>query len=168
MEITIHKLEFVLVLISVVALEIIFANYLPLALHFDLYLVFALYIGWYSTPVKGALSGVTLGLIQDAITGIYLGLNGLSKTVLGFAGAYLGRRVTFESFLSRVILIGMLSLIDRVLILVMLLLLNQPLVEGFWMNALIKATVTGVLGGVIFSIYDRLKHPRKDFRRLQV
>ena len=92
--------------------EIVFANYLPAALYLDVSLVLALYIGWNSSPAKGAISGFSFGLLQDAISGIYLGLNGLSKTLMGFGGAYLSKWLLLEGLLARCVLIGFLSAVS--------------------------------------------------------
>jgi len=40
-------------------------------------------------------------------------------------------------------------------------------VPGFWIQALIKIPVTGVIGVIVFRFYHRIKFPRKDFRRLK-
>jgi len=110
---TLRNSEVVLLLAATAVAEIVFANYLPVALYLDLSLVLALYIGWNSSPAKGAVSGFAFGLLQDAISGIYLGLNGLSKTLMGFGGAYLSKWLLLEGLPARCVLIGLLSVVDE-------------------------------------------------------
>ncbi|MCZ6877848.1 MAG: rod shape-determining protein MreD, partial [Acidobacteria bacterium] len=98
---TIRNSEVVLLLAATAVAEIVFANYFPAALYLDLSLVLALYIGWNSSPAKGAVRGFTFGLLKDAISGIYLGLNGLSKTLMGFGGSYLSKWLVLEGFPAR-------------------------------------------------------------------
>lgn len=155
------------VLLAVTAVaESLFANYFSAALYLDLPLVFTLYIGWYSSPTRGALCGVGFGWLQDAISGIYLGLNGLSKTLMGFAGAYLSKWLLLEGLLGRSVLIGFLSLLDDAIVVGMSALLGQTIQQEFWLRTLLQMPVTGLVGGVIFALYDRFKFPEKDFRQL--
>ena len=147
--------------------EIVLANYFPEFLYLDLPLAFTLYIGWYSSPPKGALSGVAFGWLQDAVSGTFLGLNGLSKTLLGFGGSYLSKWLVLEGFVARCVLIGVLSAVDNAVVVGMGALLGQPIQQGVWLRVLVEVPITGVCGGSVFHFYDRVKFPEKDFRRLQ-
>ena len=42
------------------------------------------------SPITGALTGAVIGLLQDALTGQPIGVNGISKTVIGYIGASIG------------------------------------------------------------------------------
>lgn len=148
------------------AAENIFANFFTAALYLDLPLVLALQVGWYSSPTRGAISGTAFGLLQDAASGIYLGLNGVSKAVLGFSGSYLSKWLVLEGFLARCLLIAGLTALDKGIVTGMTALLGQPIQQDIWSRTLIEMPVTGVAGGIIFQLYERLKFPRKDFRRL--
>ncbi len=163
---TIRNTEVAFLLAATAVAEIVFANYFPAALYLDLSLVLALYIGWNSTPVKGAVRGFTFGLLKDAISGIYLGLNGLSKTLMGCGGSYLSKWLLLEGFPARCVLIGFLSALDDGIVVGMGALLGQTIQREIWLRTLIQAPVTGVAGGVVFHVYDRIKFPEKDFRRL--
>lgn len=165
MNAVIRNLEVVLLLVATAVAQIVFANYFPQALYLDLPLLFALYIGWHGSPAKGALCGTAFGWLQDAISGTYLGLNGLSKTLIGFGGSYLSKWLVLEGFWARCIVIGVLSLVDNSVVAGMGVLLGQPIVQKVWLWILVEVSVTGLLGGGIFQIYDRLKFPPKDFRR---
>ena len=163
----IRNTEVVVLLAATAVAEIVFANYFPAAIYgLDLSLVFALYIGWHSSPTKGAVCGITFGLLKDAISGIYLGLNGLSKTLMGFGGAYLSKWLLLEGLPARCVLIGLLSALDEGIVVGMGALLGQTIQREIWLRTLIQVPVTGVAGGVIFHVYDRFKFPEKDFRRL--
>lgn len=145
--------------------EIGLAKYLPwLALYLDLPLVLVIYIGWYSRPAKAALCGSAFGLLADAFFRILLGLNGVSKTTIGFVTAYLNRWVLIGGFFPRLFVISSLTLLDNLIVFCMLELLSQPVREDFGYHALIRGVVTGLAGVVIFQVYDWLKLPRREFR----
>lgn len=140
--------------------------YLGVARYLDLPLIFVLYIGWNSNPLTGAASGTLFGLIQDVVYDLYLGLNGLSKTLMGFCGAYLSRWVPLEEGSLRPLLFALLSLLDSCLVWSLLTLLTLPVKPGFWAEAMVRSMVTALVAEVVFRIYDRIKSPPKDFRRL--
>ncbi|MDA2934489.1 rod shape-determining protein MreD [Acidobacteria bacterium AH-259-D05] len=162
----IRNSEVVLLLAITAVVESLFANYFPVALYLDLPLVFALYIGWYSSPARGAVCGIGFGWLQDAISGIYLGLNGLTKTLMGFGAAYLRKWLIMEGLLARSVLIGLLSLLDDTIVVGIRALLGQTIQQETWVRILIQMPVTGLAGGLFFFIYDRFKFPEKDFRQL--
>ena len=154
---------FALVITSVA--QIVFANYLTLALYLDLPLLFALYIGWYSSPPRGAVCGTAFGWVQDAISGTYLGFNGLSKTLVGFSAPYLNKWLVLEGFWARCLVIGTLSVVDNSMVIGMRFLMGQTIQQGIWLRVLAEVPVTGILGGTIFQLYDHIKFPRKGFGR---
>ena len=160
---TIRNSEVVVLLALTAVTESLFANYFPAALYLDLALIFALYIGWYSSPARGAICGVGFGLLQDAISGIYLGINGLTKTLMGFGASYLSKWLLMEGLLARCFLIALLSLTDDLLVVGIRALVGQTIQQEIWLRTLIRVPVTGVAGGVFFCIYDRIKFPEKDF-----
>ena len=154
-----------LLLVIVGATEIGLAKYLPwLALYLDLPLILVVYIGWYSRPVKAALCGSAFGLLADAFLRVYLGLNGISKTTIGFVTAYVNRWVMIEGFLPRLIVISGFAFLDNLIVFCMLELLSEPVRENFGYHALVRGAVTGLGGVVIFQLYDWFKLPRKEFR----
>jgi rod shape-determining protein MreD len=162
--ITVREILWLLAATAVV--QSVFANYLPSGLYVDFPLVFALYIGWYSPPVRGAIAGTAFGWMQDAIVGIFLGMNGMSKTLIGFGGSYLSKLLVLESFLARCFLISILSLLNNLFILGLGLMVGQTIGRGVWLRTLIQVPATGLVGGIVFVLYDRIKFPEKDFRQL--
>ncbi|MEE2822544.1 MAG: rod shape-determining protein MreD [Acidobacteriota bacterium] len=160
---TIQNSEVMILLVLTAATEIILVNYLPVALCLDLPLIFALYIGWHSSLARGAVCGSMFGWIQDAILGVYLGINGFSKTLGSFGISYLSRWITMDSLLARCILVGLMSLFDDLLVMGMRTFLGQTVQQEIWLQVFLGVPVTGLVGGGFFFAYDRLQFPRKDF-----
>jgi rod shape-determining protein MreD len=146
--------------------EVIQGSLLPPYLRAHVLLVFVLYVGWRSTPLRAAFVGTVFGLLQDYLFGIPLGLNGLSKTLLGFVAGYLSRWTTPELGVARVVLLVGLALMDRSIILGTLLLLGQRIPSPPALELTAAAALTGLLGEVFFRLYDKIRFPPKDFRRL--
>lgn len=162
----VQRWEVLVLLAASSGVQLVCAHYLPVALYVDLPLILVLYIGWYSSPARGAMAGTVFGLAQDAIYGAFLGLNGLSKTLAGFAASFVSKMLRLEDGASRSFLIGGLSAFDSGVVFFLMMLLRQPVSQDFWMDSLLKAILTGVAGGIGSRFYDRFKFPRKDFRRV--
>jgi len=162
----VHKWEVSLLLLLSSGIQILCSHYFPVALYLDLSLILVLYIGWHTGPAAGAVTGTAFGIVQDAIYRSFLGLNGLSKTIAGFAASLLSRVVRLEDLFSRIVLIMAVSALDSSVLYLMLRLLEQEIGHKFWLDTLIKALVTGVAGGIGSRFYDHFKFPKKDFRRV--
>jgi rod shape-determining protein MreD len=166
LNVVVHKSEISLLLLFSSAVQILCAHYFRIALYLDLSLILVLYVGWYSGPAGGAAAGTVFGLVQDAIYRTLLGLNGLSKTIAGFAASLLSRVFRLEDLVGRIIVIMAVSVLDSAVLYLMLILFEQNTGERFWLDSLIKAAVTGAAGGIGSRFYDHFKFPKKDFRRV--
>ncbi len=164
----IRRWEFLALLIGCFVIQLLFGFYFPLAQFLDLSLILALYLGWYSTPTKGMLAGLVFGLAQDLAYGQLLGLNGLSKTLIGYTGSLVSKVFRFDLLPGRFAVIAGCCLLDGGIQYLTLLVLEQPVSSRFWSGILIKAAVTAVVGSLGSRFYDRYKFPRKDFRRVGV
>ncbi|MGH7681831.1 MAG: rod shape-determining protein MreD [Candidatus Eiseniibacteriota bacterium] len=59
----------------------------------DLLVAFVVYLGWMRGPIAGTTGGFIVGLVQDLDAPGPLGLNALSKSIVGFLVAKAGFRV---------------------------------------------------------------------------
>ncbi|MBI4445380.1 MAG: rod shape-determining protein MreD [Acidobacteria bacterium] len=160
-----HEIAAFLVLAA--GLDLLMANYVPGAGYLDLPLIAVLYIGWYSSPVKGGVCGLLFGLVQDRVLGLPLGLNGLTKTLVGFSAYYLNHLVMLEGVLGRCIMIAVFSLVDGAVINGLRSALGQPPRLGLVPDLVIRAIVTGISGSILFSMIDRIKFSPADFRKIE-
>lgn len=88
------------VLLPVIA--ILFQVYVPRFFGFLSYLELPLLVTVYFSvmrrqPPAGALTGCLIGLAQDALTSLPLGMNGIVKTVVGYAAASISLRFDVEN-----------------------------------------------------------------------
>ena len=162
---TIRGAELLLLAAATIAYDLIISQFLTGAGYLDLSLVFTLYIGSYSPPVKTAICGTALGLLQDALpSGLYLGLNGFTKTVLGFGVAKLSRWIVWDRIAICSLVVGLLSLLDRLLVQLLLKLGDQPFYRGFWSDWMVGGIVTGLAGSLLFRLLDRIRTRPKWWR----
>lgn len=108
-------------------------------------------------PVIGLLQGGAIGLIQDALTHHFIGVNGIAKTVVGFLASSLGAKIDVESPGTRVLMTLAFYIIHQVVfIAIMRGMLNEPM--GFdWPRLAIAGLVNGVISVPLFAVLDRFK-----------
>jgi rod shape-determining protein MreD len=110
------------------------------------------------SPVAGTVTGAVIGLLQDLLSGIPVGVNGMAKSVVGYAAASLGSRIDVENTATRAVLTFCFSLLQSVL----LYLIQRRLlgIHGFhvlWLHELIRAVVNLLVAVPVFVLLDRWK-----------
>lgn len=140
--------------------------FLPHFLRVHLFFIVVFYAGWTSTPFKGGVIGTIFGIVHDYWLGIYLGLNGLSKALVGYSSAYLSQLVAAEVGSLRGVLMGVLSLVDQLLVIGLLLLLGEPWPQTEIYEIIVSSVLTGFVGEIFCRSYDKIRFPPADFRRL--
>jgi rod shape-determining protein MreD len=109
------------------------------------------------SPIAGSITGAVIGLLQDLLTHQPIGVNGMAKTLIGYAASSIGVQVDVENFLTRILMnfgftlvqSGLLFFIDRQLLGVHTHLL--------WLHELIRAGINTAVAIPIFIILDRFK-----------
>jgi len=82
----------------------------------DLPLVVTLYFALARrSPVYGAILGASVGIWQDALTNLPLGVNGVCKTIVGYMAASVSMRLDVDNQGTRLLLVIILSFINSVL-----------------------------------------------------
>jgi rod shape-determining protein MreD len=109
-------------------------------------------------PIAGTATGAVIGLLQDLLSGMPAGVNGMAKSVVGYAAASLGSRIDVENTATRAVLTFCFSLLQSVL----LYLIQRHLLEihGFhvlWLHELIRAIVNLVVAVPVYLLLDRWK-----------
>jgi rod shape-determining protein MreD len=110
------------------------------------------------SPIAGTVTGGTIGLLQDILTSQPIGVNGMAKSVIGYAAASLGSRIDVENNATRALLTFGFSLLQSAL----LFLIERHLL-GFltfhllWLHELLRASVNTVVAIPVFLLLDRTK-----------
>ncbi len=151
-----------LVLILVPLLAIFFQAYLPLRFPSVGFLnVPVLVVIYFSvsrrSPIGGTLLGMIIGIIQDALTHLPLGVNGIIDCILGYLAASIGLRIDVDNPGTRLIMnftFILLASILHVLILRRLLGIHE---QWYGLHEVVRAVVNGLIGVVLFALLDRLR-----------
>jgi rod shape-determining protein MreD len=126
----------------------------------DLPLLLTIYFGLSRrNPSTGLLLGMTIGLLQDSLSGptVPLGLYGIAKTIIGYLASSIGARLDTEHPIARFALtVIFFGVHQGIVILTRRLLLAQP-EPWFTMHLAIGAAVNAIVGTFLFMLLDRLR-----------
>ncbi len=110
------------------------------------------------TQLTGMLTGCVIGLLQDGLTQQPLGLNGIAKTVIGYAASSLGVKIDVENPASRLLMGGGFYLLHQaVYFAVAKGLIRLPLAWPSVVHLTIGAVANGMLAVFLFAFLDRFK-----------
>jgi rod shape-determining protein MreD len=131
------------------------AGYLELPLLVTLYFALSK-----RNPSSGLLLGTVIGLLQDSLGRTPLGLYGISKTLVGFAGSSIGARIDVEHPIARFLLTIVFYLFHHaVFALTSRLLLAQHNETYVTIPILIASVVNAFIAIGLFPLLDRFRKP---------
>lgn len=147
-----------LVPVGAIVLQALISNF-RWASNVDLPLIVAIFFAVSRrSPVAGTLTGASIGLLQDALTHLPIGVNGMAKAVIGYIAASIGVQIDVENITTRVLMNFGFSLLNSVLLfLINRRLLGNPEFHPMWVHELIKAVVNTVVALPVFMLLDRTK-----------
>jgi rod shape-determining protein MreD len=134
--------------------------YFPKFAVLDLPLLLTIYFGLSRrNPSTGLLLGMTIGLLQDSLSGptVPLGLYGIAKTVIGYLASSIGARLDTEHPIARIALTMVFFCVHQgMIVLTRRLLLAQP-ETLFTLRLAIGAGVNAIVAVFFFMLLDRLR-----------
>ena len=147
----------VLAIVVVCLVQILLARYLPtVAKRCDLFTILIVYYGLTRPPSGAMVMGAGAGLVQDALVGSILGLNGFKKTLIGYLVGAFGSLFMLNQALPRFAILFVATCLDPVTEFGLSMVMGQSFVfPGAW--ALVqKGLGNGLLGLLVFWIAARL------------
>jgi rod shape-determining protein MreD len=154
-----HPAVTLLVPVAAVVLQAL----LPRPFHWFVYLDLPLLITIFfavsrRSPIAGALTGAAIGLLQDALTAQPIGINGIAKTIIGYAAASIGLQIDVENLTTRILMnFGFSVLNSLLLFLINRRLIGMPDFHLSWAHELIRALANTLLAIPVFTLLDRAK-----------
>jgi rod shape-determining protein MreD len=110
------------------------------------------------SPIAGTVTGATIGLLQDVLTNQPIGVNGMAKSVIGYAAASLGSQIDVENLATRALLSFGFSLVQSMLLyLIERRLLGIHAFHLLWLHELLRAVANTVVAVPVFLLLDRWK-----------
>lgn len=110
------------------------------------------------SPIAGTFTGTIIGLVQDALTGLPVGVNGIAKAIIGYIGASVGFTVDVDNIINRVLMNFLASLLQSVILYgIQRRLLGDVTMHLQPVHELVRAAATTVVAIPIFLMLDRFK-----------
>jgi rod shape-determining protein MreD len=106
--------------------------------------------------IAGTFTGAGIGLMQDALTHLPLGLFGIAKTAVGYAASSFGAKVDVEQPYTRILLVFAFYLFHRLVLQLVRVLVQMP-IELSWGYELGAALANALLAVAVFWILDKVK-----------
>ena len=122
------------------------------------------------SPMVGTCTGAAIGLLQDTLSNQYIGVNGIAKSIVGYAAASIGlaRRARelgraasiglkedVDNTFTRAMLNFAFSLLQSVVLLVVQrVLLGSSLYRVSWVHELLRAGVNTAVAIPVFLLLD--------------
>ncbi len=148
-----------LVPLALLVLQVYLPKVFPRLLILDLPLLAVIFFAvGRRNPIAGAVTGALIGLFEDALTGQPIGINGMAKSIIGYAASSIGLQVDVENILTRVLMnFGFSLLQSALLFLIQRYLLGIRAYHLLWLHELIRAGVNTAVAIPLFTLLDRSK-----------
>jgi rod shape-determining protein MreD len=127
----------------------------PLQSYLDLFLVTAVSFGLTQDRMVGMGAGTAAGLVQDGFSGGMLGLNGLSKTTIGYLSGIIGRWLIIRGWGARFLFFFVASAVDLLILALVGSAVERPIVIGEGITPLILCSCNGLVGAFVLGLRDR-------------
>jgi len=157
-ETTFHPVVLVLVPVLALILQGYVPHLFPRFGLLDLPLLVVIYFAiTLRGPISGTLAGMMIGLVQDAQTGHPLGVNGMAKSIVGYAAASIGVRIDVENNISRMLLAAVFTLGNSLLIHLIERRLLGFETQWLWLHEAARIVANALVAVVFFWLLDRLR-----------
>ena len=108
-------------------------------------------------PISGLLTGSVIGLFQDALTGLPLGINGIAKTVVGYGASSLGVKLDVENAGARFLVTLVFYVTHEIVYFVVARGMVALNVQWSWQHELVAGLANAAVGVFMFFALDRFK-----------
>ena len=154
-----NPLAVVLVPLALIALQALLPRLWAPLIILDLPLIAVIFFSVARrNPIFGALTGSAIGLMQDSLTGFPIGIYGICKSLIGYAGSSIGIRVDVENLTTRLLMNFIFSLLQSgLLFLIHRFLIGDRAFRESLPYELLKAAVNTGVAIPLFLLLDRLK-----------
>jgi rod shape-determining protein MreD len=136
--------------------------FVPLRLHFfsifDLPLLVVIFFAVARrSQVSGMLTGAAIGILQDALTSLPLGVYGIANTVVGYGASSLGVKLDVENAGSRFLVTVFFYVVHEVVYFTVARGLVGVALNWSWPHELGSALANAILAVGLFALLDRFK-----------
>ena len=154
-----HPAVTLLAPLACILLQVLLPKTFPRLVDLDLPLLATIYFAVARrSPIAGTITGTLIGLFQDGLTNHPFGINGISKSILGYIAANIGFAVDMDNLLNRAVLVFSFSLAQTgLLYLIMRWVLADPTARLLPLHGLLCAAANTLIAIPLFYMLDRFR-----------
>jgi rod shape-determining protein MreD len=108
-------------------------------------------------PIAGTLLGAAIGIGQDALTHLPIGVNGMANALIGFIAASLGKKLDVENHGTRLLFIFVFFWLHSFSYWIITRQMLGTNLTWNWLHELLRAGVNTVVGVILFALLDRTR-----------
>lgn len=108
-------------------------------------------------PISGLLTGGVIGLLQDSLGGLPLGLYGIAKTIVGYGASSLGVKLDVENAGARFLVTLGFYLVHAAVYFTVARGLVSLNLNWSWSHGIVAGLANAVFGVVLFFLLDKFK-----------
>ena len=148
----------VLVPLLALFLQAFISRKLPFFTIFDLpFLVVVFFAVARRSQIAGMFTGSIIGLLQDSLTNLPLGVYGIANTVVGYGASSLGVRIDVENVGARFLVTLFFYGVHEIVYFVVARGLVRLDLKWSWPHELGSALANAILAIILFALLDRFK-----------
>ena len=107
--------------------------------------------------ISGLMTGGAIGVVQDALTHLPIGINGIAKTIVGYGASSLGVKIDVENAGARLLVTLVFCVAHKVIYFIIARDMVNLIVHWNWPHELWAAFVNAIVGVFLFFALDRFK-----------
>ncbi len=128
------------------------------AVYFDLPLLVTIFFAMARrNPISGLLTGGVIGLAQDMLGHLPIGLNGIAKTIVGYGASSLGAKLDVENVGARFLVTLGFYLVHAAVYFTVARGLVSLNLNWSWNRGVIAGLANAALGVVLYFVLDKFK-----------
>ena len=160
-EIEVHKFSAVAT-IGIPLLAVFVQSYAPRTLSFvqifDIPLIVTIFFAVARrNPIAGTVTGCVIGLVQDSLAGLPLGIFGIAKSLIGYMASSIGMKVDVDNPGSRFLITFGFSIVHNLIYFLVATYMVRIATEWHTVHELGRSVANAFLALVLFAIMDRAK-----------
>ncbi|MFH0924826.1 MAG: rod shape-determining protein MreD [bacterium] len=128
----------------------------------DIVLIVVINIGLFYGSGFGMSTGFIMGIFEDVLSGGILGLNALTKTLIGYLVGFIGKKIEVESLFAQILFVIIMTFLEGIIIFFLLTAYNKKCNERFILNptlltlSIYNTLISAPIAIVIKKIRDKL------------
>ncbi len=143
------------ILVAVSSQTVLSGAWPPWTRFFDLPLIPVVYYAVTRGPRRALMAGTVAGLLQDSLEGTLIGVNALSKALLGYLVGVLGLRISLVPLILRITIIAVATVLSRAVEVATLAIMGRWIVHTPWSHLFEPVIGNCLVGGVFLVLLSR-------------